>query len=102
MKLPKEITTYCPYCKRHTVHEVKLVKPTTKRSGLTWGTRRRNIAIKGKGNHGKYSKRPMSQRKRVGVKGGSRVPDLRLVCKECGKAIVKSLGIRLKRIEIKR
>jgi len=101
MKLPKEVRKYCPYCRRHTVHIVKIVKSAPRRGGLSFGARRAREAKKGKGNKGKYSKRPMSQRKRVGVKGGSKCPDIRLVCKECGKATIMVIGERLKKFEIK-
>ncbi len=91
MKVPSQIRTYCPHCRRHTVHEVKVVKPSTKKSGLSKGKRRMLRNTVGKGNHGRYSRRPITQWKRVGVKGGSKRIDLRLVCTECGKATIKSL-----------
>ena len=38
MKIPKEKRTYCPHCKRHTIHEVHTAKKR-KASELTWGQR---------------------------------------------------------------
>jgi len=99
MKIPSMIKTYCPYCKRHTIHIVKQVRPSTKKSVLSAGKRRMERNTVGKGNHGRYSRRPITQWKRVGVKGGSKRIDLRLVCEECGKAIIKTLP-RTKKFEI--
>ena len=38
MKIPKEKRTYCPHCKKHTMHEVHTAKKR-KASELTWGQR---------------------------------------------------------------
>ena len=38
MKIQKEKRTYCPHCKKHTVHEVHTAK-RRKASELTWGQR---------------------------------------------------------------
>ena len=46
MKIPKEKRTYCPHCKRHTVHEVHTAK-RRKASELTWGQRQfRRVEIR--------------------------------------------------------
>jgi large subunit ribosomal protein L44e len=39
MKLPRKISTYCPKCKKHTLHDVERVKKK-KASELRWGQRR--------------------------------------------------------------
>ena len=39
MKMPRKIKRYCPYCKKHTLHEVERVKKK-KASELKWGQRR--------------------------------------------------------------
>ena len=39
MKYPKQIRTYCPFCKRHTIHKVEKVKKRP-RSELSAGQRR--------------------------------------------------------------
>ena len=38
MKMPKEKRTYCPHCKKHTMHEVHTSKKR-KASELKWGQR---------------------------------------------------------------
>ena len=38
MKIPKEKRTYCPHCKKHTMHEVHTAKKR-KASELKWGQR---------------------------------------------------------------
>ena len=38
MKIPRERRTYCPTCKRHTVHEIQRAKKG-KASELKWGQR---------------------------------------------------------------
>ena len=38
MKIPKEKRTYCPHCKRHTIHEVHTAKKR-KANELKWGQR---------------------------------------------------------------
>jgi len=101
MKLPKEIRKYCPKCNKHTLHTVKIIKGR-KKGGLAFGIRRARVYKKGKGNRGKYSKRAISQWKRVGAKAGSKGVDVRLICKECGKAVVWEIGGRYKRVELAR
>ncbi|MEM3364777.1 MAG: 50S ribosomal protein L44e [Candidatus Micrarchaeia archaeon] len=46
MKVPKEIKTYCPKCKKHTVHKVSNPKKGKAR-GLAWGTLRHERRTKG-------------------------------------------------------
>ncbi|MGC8585623.1 MAG: 50S ribosomal protein L44e [Thermoplasmata archaeon] len=48
MKMPTKVKRYCPYCKRHTVHEVERVKKR-KASELKWGQRRFRRATSGYG-----------------------------------------------------
>ncbi len=38
MKIPKEKRTYCPHCRKHTMHEVHTAKKR-KASELKWGQR---------------------------------------------------------------
>jgi len=97
MKMPEVIVTYCPYCKRHTEHKVKQEVFRKVRRSLSKGQRRAKRRSKGHGNHGRYSKKPISEWK-LRSKTTKKV-DLLLICSECGKAHHKSLR-RLKRFEI--
>ncbi|MGQ4833312.1 MAG: 50S ribosomal protein L44e [Candidatus Asgardarchaeia archaeon] len=92
MKIVKEIRTYCPRCKTHTVHTVSLYKKG-KDSALRAGARRYNRKKKGYGGQPK----PI-QRKTAKV---TKKQTLRLKCKNCGYVIMKE-GIRLKKLEIVR
>ncbi len=77
MKMPKKLKTHCPYCKKHTMHEVEKVKKG-RTSTLTWIARQKE-RTKGIGNLGKFSKVP----------GGDK-PTKRVFlcyrCTECKKA----------------
>jgi large subunit ribosomal protein L44e len=84
MKMPKEKRTYCPHCKKHTMHEVHTSKKR-KASELKWGQRQfRRVSAGYRG----YP-RPLP--------GGNKPVkklDLRYKCKECGKShIRKSLRV---------
>jgi len=48
MEKPRKIKTYCPYCKKHTIHEVERVKKR-KASELKQGQRRFRRVLKGYG-----------------------------------------------------
>jgi len=90
MKVPKEIRTYCPRCKKYTPHSVSLYKPGKRRS-LAQGERRYKAKQKGYG-----SKRKPEQKRTAKV---TKKQVLKLKCKECGYIIHKK-GIRLKKLEI--
>ena len=97
MKIPKEITTYCPYCNKHTVHISKSVvtaKPANPTRGMSLSNRRR--ARKLKGYVGKV-------KGKTPVKVLGRRQKVLLECKECHKSIERVFGGRTKKkIEIKR
>ncbi len=99
MKVPKTIRKYCPHCKAYTEHKVVIVRPKIQRGGLGWGARKAREGKKGKGNHGKFSKRPMSQRKRYNAKT-SKGADIRLICTQCGKGRIMEVSGRFKKIEL--
>ncbi len=90
MKMPKEVRTYCPYCKKHTVHTVEIVKKR-KASELTWGQRRFRRVLRGYGSF----PRPKPEGR------GKAVTKVHIIlrCKECGKAHSKP-GWRAKRLEL--
>ena len=89
MKMPKEKRTYCPHCKRHTIHEVHTSKKR-KASELKWGQRQFRRVTAGYRGY----PRPLP--------GGNKPVkklDLRYKCKECGKAHIKGSGFRAGKVE---
>jgi large subunit ribosomal protein L44e len=92
MIIPKEIKTYCPRCKKHTVHKVSLYKKGSE-SALRWGARKHEWEKKGYGGQ----KWPQQKRKAKTTKKAV----VKLACKECGYIIHKE-GIRIRKIEIAR
>ena len=102
MKLSKIVNRYCPFCKKHTEHNVTLNKKKNP-SGLTYGSKiraRRRGQARGLGNRGRYSKPAISQFKMTGKKQTKKT-DLRYQCKECKKTHVQRQGFRAKKIEFK-
>jgi large subunit ribosomal protein L44e len=90
MNVPKEISTYCPKCKTHTVHAVSLYKEGRRRT-LALGERRHARERKGYGGQ-KY---PMLKRKAKTTKKQA----FKLRCRQCGYTRQKK-GIRLRKISI--
>jgi len=90
MKVPKEISTYCPKCKAQQAHTVSLYK-AGKRRALALGERRHKREKSGYGGQ-KY---PL-QRKFAKV---TKKQTLRLKCKICGYMLHRE-GIRLKKLSI--
>lgn len=90
MKLPKKRRTYCPTCKKHTVHDVLRVKKR-KASELKAGQRQFRRVMKG------YRGFPRPQPSGAG-KPTKRV-SLLMRCTVCQKAQSKR-GIRAKKLEL--
>ena len=90
MKVPKEIRTYCPKDKKHTIHTVSLYKKGKERAS-SLGARRHAEDRKGYGGQ----KFPELVRTAKTTKKQTLV----LKCKECGYKIMK-YGIRLRKMEI--
>jgi|TARA_B100000315_G_scaffold242536_1_gene264825 large subunit ribosomal protein L44e len=90
MKVPKDIRTNCPHCKKHTLHGVSLYKKGTQRTAAL-GARRHAEDKKGYGGQ-KFPEliRTAKTTKKMQMK---------LKCKECGKQLVRA-GIRLRKFEI--
>jgi len=99
MKLPKTVNKYCPHCRKVTEHKVIIVKNIKARTGLVWGARRARLGKKGIGNKGKYSKKPLSQRKRGNIKT-SKGADIRLECNVCKKQTIWEIKGRHKKLEL--
>jgi len=90
LKVPKKIRTYCPRCRKHTVHTVMLYKGG-KRRALSLGERRYRRKQEGYG-----SKRRPEQKRFAKV---TKKQTLKLKCTVCGY-IQHRRGIRLKKLEI--
>ena len=90
MKLPRSISTYCPYCKKHSDHEVERVKKK-KASEMKWGQRRFRRATSGYGGF----PRPKPE----GREKPTRRVALRYRCKTCKKAHQKQC-FKAKKFEI--
>ena len=102
MKIPKEKRTFCPYCKKHTIHTIKILKASRKRGSLKAGQRRFERKMKGYRGFPK----PTMSKKEGGYKGryGSKVTKrvhILLTCKECGKSHNLE-GWRAKKVEVRR
>ncbi|MCW1291544.1 MAG: 50S ribosomal protein L44e [Candidatus Rehaiarchaeum fermentans] len=95
MKLPSKRRMYCKYCKKHTIHEVIIVKPG-KRGKLTAGSRRKLWNIE----HGYGSTPyPMFEHAKRKVKNVKRY-NVIYRCTVCKKAQVQRRGKKAKKVEI--
>lgn len=91
LKIPNEITTYCPRCNAHTPHAVSIYKAGRTR-GLAAGERHHERMDR----HGYGgSKAPIQHRKVKTTKKQA----LKLKCRKCGYVIQRE-GIRLRKLEI--
>lgn len=92
MKFPKEIRVYCPFCKKHAVHKVKLASKGRART-LAVGNRAHNRSLLGHGGKRAGEKTVKKQGKRQ---------KLMLECQQCKKKHEKIVGRRTKKkIELK-
>jgi len=90
MKVPKEIRTYCPRCKKHTEHTVALYKKGKDRASAL-GARRHAEDKKG------YGGQKFPELKRTAKT--TKKQTLKLKCKECNY-IIQRRGMRLRKLEI--
>lgn len=92
MKYPKEVRTYCPFCKKHTKHKAKGASKGRARS-MAKGNRRHDRKLKGYGGKRAGEKTVKKQGKRQKVI---------LKCSDCGKSQERVIGGRTtKKIEFK-
>lgn len=103
MKLPKETTRYCPYCKKHTTQVIGTAKQKSRSAShpLSRGSTSRLVSRglrTGYGNHGKYSKPAVKSWKRK-TKVTKRI-SVMYKCKVCNKVKGIKKAIRSGRIEI--
>jgi len=90
LKLPKTVRIFCPFCKKHTSHDIETVKKRTRRK-MAEGQRRFERKLKGYGSFPKSKPDYEKPTKRM---------DLRYKCKECGKRHTKGKGFRSKKFEL--
>ncbi len=91
MKMPKELKTYCPRCKTHTEHTVKIFKKGKSRI-TSWGERQHKKLLKGYGGSPRGKQRTVKTTKKQ---------SMMLKCKKCSYTVVRK-GVRLKKAEIAR
>lgn len=89
MIIPKELSSYCPYCKKHTNHKVKVVTGKIRPGRtLAWGTRRHERKLVG--YHGKV-------KGKVKVKKQGIRNKLMLECTVCKKKHERTISGRMKK-----
>ncbi len=91
MKVPKTLRVYCPKCKTHTEHTIKIYKKGKSRA-LSWGQRQHEKLLKGYGGSPRGKQRTVKTTKKQ---------VLMLTCKDCGYTMVRK-GVRLKKIEVEK
>lgn len=92
MKFPKEINAYCPYCKTHAPHKVKLASKGRART-LAVGNRSHERKLKGHGGKRAGEKSVKKQGKRQKIM---------LNCSKCNKKHERIVGKRTtKRLELR-
>ncbi len=90
MKMPNRMRILCPFCGKHTIHEVEKVKKG-RPSSLNWIVRQKKRRS-GIGNSGKFSKVP------GGAKPTKKVY-LKYKCMECKKYHQRA-GFRVSKLEL--
>jgi len=88
MKVPPKIKTYCPKCKKHVEHDVKLDR-VGKESGMNRGRRRYDSVKAGYGGSPRTPKKP-------NYKIGKR-PVIIITCGECKKKQQRIYSARSKK-----
>ncbi len=87
MKFPKEVNAYCPFCKGHKAHKVKLASKGRPRT-VAKGNRAHNSSLMGHGGKRAGEKTVKKQGKRQKVS---------LICPECKKKHERIIGGRTTR-----
>lgn len=106
MKIPKEVKKLCRFCKKHTSQKVTLAKnktafsvhPLSHGGGPRQHAKHRGKGI-GSGNHGRFSRPPIKNRKMMGKKLTKKT-DFRYQCLECKKMTTQAAGVRAKKVEL--
>ena len=90
MKFPRQLKTFCPTCKKHTLHTVEKGKKRTRRK-MSQGQRRFKRKLAGYGSF----PRPKPDHEKA-----TKRSDLRFKCAVCGKKHTRGSGWRAKKFEI--
>jgi large subunit ribosomal protein L44e len=102
MKLPKQISRYCPYCKKKTKHKVKDVSSGHKRGAMKRGAipraKKRGLG-RGKGNLGKWGSKPAVTKFKRKTKSTTKT-NILYTCSECGKSHQQKKGKRTSKLQI--
>jgi ribosomal protein L44E len=102
MKLPKNRSKYCPYCKKITGHKISIVSSGHKRGSLKRGSITRAMLRgqgRGFGNKGKWgSKPPVSKFKRKSKT--TKKTNILYTCQECKKSHYQKKGKRAGKITL--
>jgi len=96
MKMPKQIKTICPFCRKHTLQKVYESKKRAA-SALTRGARAK-LRVPGHGGKGRFSRPPIGDWKLTGWNTPRR--DLRLECSVCKKSHTRKKSFRAKKFEL--
>ena len=88
MKYPKDVNTYCPICKKHTMHKSKVETTSKARGKSTKGSRKHKRILKGYGGKRKGNPTIKKQGKRQRVL---------LTCQVCKKKHQRVIGTRTKK-----
>jgi large subunit ribosomal protein L44e len=88
MKIPEDIRNYCPFCRKHTMHDVRVGRKGKERT-MNRGRRKYKEIKKGYGGSPRTPKKPVN-------KLGKRTLFL-FKCKECGKTHQKVHRARTKK-----
>jgi large subunit ribosomal protein L44e len=87
LKYPKEVNTYCPVCKAHTVHKAKLASKGKART-MAMGNRKHQRKLMGHGGKRAGEKTVKKQGKRQKIV---------LECPACKKKTERTIGTRTKK-----
>ena len=101
MKLPKQIKSYCKFCRRTTLKKVSPIKTGTKRGSLKRGSIKRSMKRglgRGFGNKGRWGSKP-TKPKRTGAKTSKKLY-IKYTCKKCNKSTMNKGGTRTKKVEL--
>ena len=90
MEYPKEVRTYCPFCKKYTVHKVKIATRGSRDRTLAKGNRKHERKLKGYG--GKRRGQKASKRRKQ-----AKPQKVILICSNCKKKHEKIVGSRTKK-----
>jgi large subunit ribosomal protein L44e len=94
MDIPKNQMRFCPFCRKHTMHDVHKSSSSKNRGVLTHGQRIMTRKMKG------YGSFPRSNPK--GRAKPTKKLDLRYKCSVCKKEHNVGKGFRIKKFEIKK